>query len=231
LRGRRTGSIAAVVAKKKTRTPPPPRPVQSPRRRDTRAPVGGDERRRRLLLYGLAGSGVLALAIVVLVIVLTSRGGGGNAALERTMRAAGCTLKTYPSQGRRHVSLDYKFKYNSFPPTSGPHYFQPLLWGTYDEPVRQIQEVHNLEHGGIVIQYGSKVPRATVEKLTSFYQSDANALILAPLPALGNKIALGAWTHLATCTSFDEKAFAAFRDEYRYHGPERFPPSALEPGE
>jgi Protein of unknown function (DUF3105) len=215
---------------KKTRTPPPPRPVQAPRRRDTRAPVGGDERRRRLLLYGLAGSGVLALAIVVLVIVLTS-GGGGSGALAKTMRAAGCTLKTYPSQGQRHVALNYKFKYNSFPPTSGPHYFQPLLWGVYDAPVRQIQEVHNLEHGGIVIQYGSKVPRSTVDELTSFYQSDANALILAPLPALGNKIALGAWTHLATCTSFDEKAFKAFRDEYRYHGPEHFPPSDLEPGE
>ena len=205
--------------------------MQAPRRRDTRGPVGGDERRRRLLLYGLAASGVLALGIVVLVIVLTSGGGGGGAALGKTMQAVGCTLKTYPSQGRTHVPLDYKFKYNSFPPTSGPHYQQWVLWGAYDQPVRLIQEVHNLEHGGVVIQYGSKVPRSTVEQLTSFYQSDANALILAPLPALGNKIALGAWTHLATCTSFDEKAFAAFRDEYRYHGPERFPPSALEPGE
>ena len=193
--------------------------------------MGGDERRRRLLLYGLAASGVLILGIVILVIALSSGGDDGSAALAKTMRAAGCTLKTYPNQGRTHVPLNNKFKYNSFPPTSGPHYFQPLLWGTYDEPVRQIQAVHNLEHGGIVIQYGSKVPRATVEKLTTFYQSDANGLVLAPLPALGNKVALTAWTHLATCTSFDEKAFTDFRDEYRYHGPERFPPSALEPGE
>ena len=216
---------------KKTRTPPPPRPVQAPRRRDTRGPVGGDERRRRLLLYGLAASGVLALGIVVLVIFLTSGGGGGGAALGKTMRAAGCTLKTYPSQGRTHVPLSNKFKYNSFPPTSGPHYQQWVLWGSYDEPVRQIQAVHNLEHGGVVIQYGSKVPRSTVDELTSFYREDANALLLAPLPALGNKIALTAWTHLATCTSFNQKAFAAFRDKYRYHGPEHFPPSALEPGE
>ena len=216
---------------KKTRTPPPPRTVQAPRRRDTRHGGGGDDRRRRLLLYGLAASGLLILGVVVLVIALTSGGDGGSKALAQTMQAAGCTLKTYPNQGRTHVALNNKFKYNSFPPTSGPHYFQPLLWGNYDEPVRQIQAVHNLEHGGIAIQYGSKVPRGTVDRLTTFYQEDANALVLAPLPALGNKIALTAWTHLATCTTFSEKAFTAFRDEYRYHGPERFPPSSLEPGE
>ena len=47
---------------------------------------------------------------------------------------------------------------------------------------------------------------------------------------LGDKIALTAWTQLATCTRFDEKAFSAFRDAFRGKGPERFPVSSLKPG-
>ncbi len=55
-------------------------------------------------------------------------------------------------------------------------------------------------------------------------------MLLAPLPSLGNRIALTAWTHLATCARFDQSAYTAFRDAYRAKGPERFPLSALEPG-
>ena len=90
--------------------------------------------------------------------------------------------------------------------------------------------VHNLEHGGIVVQWGSKVAPATVEQLRSFWQESPNGMLMAPLPKLGGKIALTAWTNLATCSAFDETGFKAFRDAYRGKGPERFPVSQLTPG-
>jgi hypothetical protein len=220
---------------KKSRTPPPPRRPQGPKQRSGPKPAAAaDSNRSRMLLYGFAAAGVIGLVVAILLITL---GGGGTstASAATTLKDAGCTFKTYKELPRspHYQTLTPKTppKWNSFPPTSGRHYVQPVIFGQYEEPVEEIQAVHNLEHGGVVIQYGSKVPRSTVDELTSFYQDDANALLLAPLPALGNKISLTAWTHLATCTSFDEKAFKAFRDEYRYHGPEHFPPSALEPGE
>ena len=108
--------------------------------------------------------------------------------------------------------------YNSFPPTSGPHYFQPVLWGRYPSSISQVQGVHNLEHGGMLIQYGSALPRATVDQLGAFYDQSPNALLLAPLPQLKNKIALTAWTHRALCSRFEEAAFKAFRDAYRGKG-------------
>jgi uncharacterized protein DUF3105 len=216
---------------KKSRTPAPPRPVQSPRRRTTAPATGPAADRQRLILYAIAISGIVALGIVIGVIFLTRGGGADVAAAQKAMAAAGCTFKTYPDQGHTHVGLNHKFKYNSFPPTSGPHFEQWVLWGIYDQPVRQIQAIHNLEHGGIVIQYGSKVPPATVTKITDFYRSDANAMLVAPLPALGDKVALASWTHLGTCTQFDENAFAKFRDALRYHGRERYPKSALNPGQ
>ena len=61
-------------------------------------------------------------------------------------------------------------------------------------------------------------PQATVDQLKAFYDDHLNGTLLAPLPQLGAKIALGVWTtrsldspnsgtaHLAKCTTFDEKA-------------------------
>jgi hypothetical protein len=217
---------------KKTRTPAPPRPVQAPKRR-TATPTGGDPRRQRLILYALGGSGFLALAIVVAAFALTRGGGAANAAsAKKAMLAAGCTFNHYPQQPRNHVqNLNYKYHYNSFPATSGPHYPVPVIWGIYTEPVRQLQQIHNLEHGGIVIQYGSKVPSSDVEEITSFYRSDDNGMLVAPFPKLGNKIAVEAWTYLSTCTQFNDKGFTKFRDALRYHGPEHYPKSFLQPGQ
>jgi hypothetical protein len=136
-------------------------------------------------------------------------------------------------------------EWNSFPPTSGPHYGQSVIWGAYDEPVRLAQAVHNLEHGGIVMYYGSDVPDEEITKLRTFYRSDPTAMLLSPLPRLGDKIALTAWYAptkdgqpvtdesqgiLAECTQFDENAFESFRDAYRFQGPERIPPESLQPG-
>jgi len=133
-------------------------------------------------------------------------------------------------------------KWNTDPPTSGPHYAVPLVWGAYTDPVNLAQLVHNLEHGGIYMLYGNKVPASTVDQLRTFYDKHTEATILAPLPRLGNKIALGAWTtnsanspnngvaRLVKCTNFDDKAFTAFFSAYQGKGPERFPMSSLLPG-
>ena len=93
-----------------------------------------------------------------------------------------------------------------------------------------MQGVHNLEHGGIDIQYGNKVSAGDVDKLMSYYDGDPNGILMAPLPALGNKIAATAWQKLLTCTKFDKKALDSFKKSHRYKGPERLPKDALEPG-
>lgn len=121
-------------------------------------------------------------------------------------------------------------KYNSFPPTSGTHYQQPVVWGAYPEPIVTVQEPHNLEHGGVVVHYGDEVAPATRDQLQAFYGESPNGMVLAPLAKLGKRITLTAWTKLATCADFDENAFASFRGAYRGKGPERFRVGDLEPG-
>jgi hypothetical protein len=180
---------------------------------------------------------VVAIAAVGAYLAFSSGGSSGTkksaSGVTAAMAAAGCTFKTYPSAGRGHITTlnpNPPLKYNSFPPTSGKHYYVPAVWGSYTSPVSEYQAIHNLEHGGVVIQYGSGVSKATIAKIGTFYQADPVAILVAPLPALGNKVALTAWTRLGTCPGFDQKAFASFRDAFRYQGPEKFPPSALQPG-
>ena len=229
---------------RKDRAPDPPRRPQAPQRRSTT--FGADEAaRRRRLLYVLAGLGLVALAVVLGVIFLV--GGGGDKDVAETMREAGCTMQVVPAAVGDHTAEEDATsdpKWNTNPPTSGPHSPIAAVYGEYDTPLKLAQVVHNLEHGAMYVLYGPDVPDATVAELRDFYAEDRTGVLLAPLPSLGDKIALGAWTvpddfepggtngtaYLAKCKTFDEGAFSTFRDELRFRGPERFPKDQLDPG-
>jgi hypothetical protein len=116
------------------------------------------------------------------------------------------------------------------PPTSGPHHPQWAIWNIYTEPIQQLYLVHNLEHGGIVVQYGSGIGEDELQEITDWYSADPDAIVVAPLPELGDSVGLTAWTHLLTCSGFDDAAWTAFRDEYRFNGPELIPRDFLKPG-
>jgi len=194
------------------------------------------------MLVLFAASGVILLGVVIAVLLLVGGGGGksGEDAVSDTMKAAGCTVQNVTATSRKHVtSLSAKVKYNTNPPSNGSHYFSPAIWDFYTEPAKPLQVVHNMEHGGVVIWWGDKVPSSTVEQMRAFYNESPDAMVGTPLPSLGNKVAITAWTapaggtgtgHAAVCTSFDADAFASFRDAYRGEGPERFPVDQLRPG-
>jgi hypothetical protein len=207
--------------------------VQAPKQRsDPRKP-----RDRRTLLYGLgiAGSGIVILAAVLAFVAF---GGGGDSS--SAVSSKDCIEHSYPGLAPQHLQdPDTKVNYNSFPPSSGPHYQQPAPWGLYPEAIKQTILVHNLEHGGIIVQYGT-VGEDTVKDIESFYQDDPYGLVVAPYPKLGKKIALTAWNepryraegdfndvdpgkgYVLTCTKFDSGAFADFRDTYRNKAGERY---------
>ena len=136
----------------------------------------------------------------MLAIVFLTGGGGGDD--ERaTLEAAGFTLQSFPALANKPdhsdvPTLETKPKWNSSPPTSGPHYGVPAVWGSYDEQVPLVQTVHNLEHGGVVIHYGPDVPEAEVDKIARVVlrTDDPNGLIISPLSSNKDKITLSAWT-------------------------------------
>ena len=195
-----------------------------------------------MLLLAAAAAALIALAAVIGFLTLRgddeeANGGTASGALAE----AGCTVRTVTAQNRDHVDAPRPgFKYNTDPPTSGPHFGIPAPFDFYNDPVEQFRLVHNLEHGAVVIQYGDDISDETVQEIQDWYLEDPNGLVVAPYPRLGNRIALTAWTeeedsrygsgHVARCPRFDEDAFDEFLDEYGFRGPEPFPRSALTPG-
>jgi hypothetical protein len=197
----------------------------------------------------LGGGGLVALLAIVGVAVLLGLGSGDPSPSEvrEKLVAAGCTLRSVEAQKGEHtLGPDDTFEWNTDPPTSGPHFgFDQnqnngtVIWGAYTEPVQLARIVHNLEHGGIYIFYGDDVADPVVAELRAFYENHRNGTVLAPLPKLGDQIALGAWVssseedergYLAKCDAFDEEAFSAFFSAFQFRGPERFPADSLLPG-
>jgi Protein of unknown function (DUF3105) len=225
---------------KKARTPPPPRrPVQAPKQRTT--PRAPGEKRTILYVLAFVALGILLAGGILAVVAFG--GGGSSSASSGLISTSSCTEQEFPGLKPQHLNNpNANVDYNSFPPSSGPHYAQPAPWGIYPDSVKQTILVHNLEHGGIVIQYGPKVSQSDVQKIQSLYQDDPYGLVVAPYAKLGKKIAATAWNEPAyeqnqdanfdkvdaghgfvlMCSSFDKGALSDFRDKHRNKAGERY---------
>jgi len=132
--------------------------------------------------------------------------------------AADLPGRVLPDQGNLHVQTlsEPILPYNSDPPTSGPHLPYIAPWGIHTEPIPKQLQVHNLEDGGVVVQYSC--PTACpelVDKLKAVVQRYDKQVLLAPYPGLANRIALTAWTRLDTFDEFDEGRIVKFISRYR----------------
>jgi Protein of unknown function (DUF3105) len=221
--------------------------VKAPKQRHASSSDAASRRRTWTIAAVVAG---VALGFAVVGVLLGLVGGGGGpdeAAVRADLEAAGCTLLAVEAlPGKHSLAADGTAKWNTDPPTSGPHFgfdangnLGTVVWGAYNEPLQLARVVHNLEHGGIYIFYGDDVPDAVVEQLRTFYDGHTNGTLLAPYPKLGDKVALGAWVsdgdtkkgYLAKCSTFDEDAYSAFFRAFQYRGPERFPAGSMLPGD
>lgn len=240
----------AFVANKKPRTPTPPRRVQAPQQRVDDV---GMQHRKGLYLFAAAGFVGIIAVVLIAVFGLAGKNNVSDANVAPLMTKAGCSFKTvkaYVPKGQStHVnSLTANDHWNTNPPSNGQHYPQWAVWGFYTQAVNPRNVVHNEEHGGVILWWGSGVSQPTVAKLKAFYLQQPDGVFGTPYPSLGTKIAISAWTgdptryqrnnyygfgHLGICAGYTpavEKAFTAFRDAYRGKGPEGIPLSADEPG-
>jgi hypothetical protein len=158
------------------------------------------------------GRRITRLAAVAILIL--GLGYGGYWASGRI--TARVTWQEFPSLGNEHVSSPSvpHIPYNSDPPTSGPHTPYLAKWGIHDRPVPREEQVHNLEDGGVIIQYNCPEGcRELVEKLSAITRR-YERLILAPYPGMDKRIALTAWRRLDTFDEFDEQRIIRFIDAH-----------------
>jgi hypothetical protein len=220
----------------KNRVPnPPKRPVQAPKAYKAER----DPRRSQLIFVVVAAVIVIAAAAVGIGFIMS---GGSDEAGGGVVGDGTCQRETFEAMEATHVEeLPDGYEYNSTPPTSGYHSAQTAIWNLYDQPVPSINYIHNMEHGGVVVQYGSNTPPETVQQLADWYNRDTRGLIVAPLvpefeeedAALADMIVLTSWTHKMRCSAFDRGAFDDFVNDFRGpqgDAPEKFPLDTLRQG-
>ena len=99
--------------------------------------------------------------------------------------------------------------YNSDPPTSGPHTDALAPWGVHNDPIAKEMQVHNLEDGGIVINYSCQDCPDLVERLKAITRR-YDRVVLAPYSGLDRRIALTAWGKIDKFDEVDEARIVTF---------------------
>ncbi len=162
------------------------------------------------------GGGILAVAIVVGLVLL----------VQSNTSAAPAPGERIPIQGNQHIQPGTSHPpYNSDPPTSGPHYPEPIPAGFYDAPQPDEAVVHNLEHGHVWITYDcSKLTdcEGTKQKLRALVASyNQWKIVVTPRQNKDAAIGLAAWGWLQKLNTYDEAAIRRFVDAWRNKGPEQ----------
>ncbi|MSP77955.1 MAG: DUF3105 domain-containing protein [Dehalococcoidia bacterium] len=179
-----------------------------------------EERRKRNKRNGyiaIAGILMVVVGVVGLVVWQIVRNNSLNGGLPPIPNGPGEKLA---DRGHLHIPQGraaFAGSYNSVPPTSGPHWPSVLPCGIYDTPIPNEQQVHNLEHGFVVVQYKSSDP-ALVGQLRSIGESIPgypNYLLMAPYPTMDSAIAITAWQRLLRMDSLDEQALRSFITTYK----------------
>jgi hypothetical protein len=102
--------------------------------------------------------------------------------------------------------------YDQTPPAGGPHHDVWQNCGFYDEPVRDENAVHSLEHGAVWITYQPDLPQEQIEKLSDLAQSNRFVLV-SPYPDLPAPVVASAWgkqLSLKSAEDPDLKRFVRF---------------------
>src|SRR5919206_4238121 len=199
-------------------------------------------RRIQLTLGGL----VVIVAIVGIIFAITSSGDGPKKKPEATVpipkakitnlaaaaHAAGCVVRSFPSQGRTHVTGKVKYKTN--PPTSGPHnpvWAEDGIYAPGQTPGKE-HYTHSLEHGRIEIQYRPGTPKRRILQPETLFNEEVNGsrgyhqLLFQNNTNMPYAVAATAWTRLLGCPKWNNGIFDAIRDfrqSFLDKGPEFIP--------
>jgi hypothetical protein len=208
------------------------------------------ERNRRLQIVGGVILGVAVIAAIVIAVVASSGGSDDSKSdssgkanpevkavpipprkttdLFAAAKAAGCVVRTFPNEGRQHITGKGTYKTN--PPTSGNHNPVPAEDGDYSGQQSPAPEnyVHTLEHGRIEFQYAPGTPAKVIGQLRTLFgeQGSYHDLLFQNNTNMPYQVAATAWTHLIGCKQVNDKlwdALRAFRIRYTDQAPEQIP--------
>jgi Protein of unknown function (DUF3105) len=121
-----------------------------------RAAQQAEQRRRQQRRWILPGIGLLVLLAHLVI--------GGLVYRTLTKEDAGRAVPTLGNQHLASVETPHVL-YNTRPLTSGPHLPSVARWGIHTQPILDELQVHNLEDGGVLVQYNCRDCNALIATL------------------------------------------------------------------
>lgn len=113
--------------------------------------------------------------------------------------------------GGKHVAEGSKAYGGGIPPTSGDM-GQPLAWQVYEQEVPDMNLVHNLEHGGIVVSYRPDLPADQIAKIKALFSKPYSRknfspikAVVAPRAADESPIIMTSWRRYMKLNAYDEE--------------------------
>jgi len=178
--------------------PPPAYPPPPPERR-----------RRRLLPVVVAVVAALLLVGAAVAVPLVRT----NVRADDVARPGAVNLdavQEYDGLKRDHVVGD--IDYPQTPPVGGPHAPVWLDCGAYDEPVRDENAVHDLEHGAVWITYDpSKLSKADIATLAKLVENEPGRF-MSPYAGLDSPVSVQSWGHQLKVDSAGDPRIKQFAD-------------------
>ena len=75
--------------------------------------------------------------------------------------------------------------------------------------------MHNLEDGGVIINYRPDLDKASVSRLEGIARSYDSDIVMAPYPGLSDPVVLTAWTRIDRMGTVEDARIRRFIDAYR----------------
>jgi len=184
--------------------------VQEMRRQEAAA------QRRRSSMYGIGLAVIVVLAIggIAWAVKVGSQ--------EEPPPPPVAGLQTYENEAGHTPNPDDPVEYEQTPPVGGMH---SAVWqncGIYEEPIRNENGVHSLEHGAVWITYDPNLPQEEIETLNAL---DDNYMLVSPYPGLESPVVASAWNTQVVLDRVDDPRLQDFITQFR-QGPQTLEPGA-----
>lgn len=181
--------------------PPPfhPPPAPPPSRRSRTVPV---------VLAVLAAVLVVGAAVLVPVLLTRDDDAPAAAASDDDLSA----VRTYDDLSFRHLAAGAEHDYPQSPPVGGDHAPVWLECGVYDEPLPEVNAVHDLEHGTTWITYRPDDVDATGVQVLAGALPDNG--LLSPYPDQDAPVVVTVWGRQLALKGPDDPRLRLFVERY-----------------
>ena len=160
----------------------------------------------RLPLVLASASAALVMG-AALAAPLVDRAVRGDEAAQRAMDLS--EVETFVIDDRAHTSGDVT--YPQTPPAGGAHAPIWLACGVYDEPVRDENAVHDLEHGTVWITHDPGLSQSDLDALAAQLPDNG---IMSPHEDLPSPVVVTVWEAQLALDGADDERLGLFLEEY-----------------